>query len=74
MGCGHSKEPEEVEELEEDNEVVIAVMGMTGSGKSSFIQRVSEKSSTAVGHGLQSGKKIVLAANVSDLLLTLRAL
>jgi len=38
-------------------EVVIAVMGMTGSGKSSFIQRVSEKSSAAVGHGLASGSK-----------------
>ena len=42
----------------DDNEVdvVIAVMGMTGSGKSSFIQRVSQKQSTAVGHGLESGK------------------
>ncbi|KAK0734297.1 hypothetical protein B0T26DRAFT_632880 [Lasiosphaeria miniovina] len=50
MGCGQSTI---------QGEAVIAVMGMTGSGKSSFIQRVSKKQTAAVGHGLQSDTSAV---------------
>jgi hypothetical protein len=42
--------------------IVIAVCGMTGTGKSTFISRVTEKQ-VAVGHGLQSGGH-ALAAKV----------
>jgi len=38
------------------SEIVVAVMGVTGSGKSSFIRRVSEIDEVVVGSGLQSGK------------------
>jgi hypothetical protein len=36
-------------------EIIIAVMGETGSGKSSFIQRVTRSDSVKTGHGLESG-------------------
>jgi ABC-type uncharacterized transport system ATPase component len=39
-----------------EDPVFIAVMGMTGSGKSSFINRVSGRKSVSVGHGLDSCK------------------
>jgi ABC-type proline/glycine betaine transport system ATPase subunit len=37
------------------NEVVVAVMGVTGSGKSTFIRNVTENKAISVGHGLESG-------------------
>jgi predicted GTPase len=39
-------------------EVVVAVMGVTGAGKSSFIRRVTENEEVHVGGGLQSSKNI----------------
>jgi ABC-type hemin transport system ATPase subunit len=36
--------------------IVIAVMGMTGAGKSSFISRVTGDESVKVGNKLHSGK------------------
>jgi ABC-type sugar transport system ATPase subunit len=39
-------------------EVVIAVMGMTGAGKSSFIRRITGDQSIKVGDTLHSGKCI----------------
>jgi ABC-type hemin transport system ATPase subunit len=37
------------------SEIVIAVMGMTGAGKSSFIKRVSGREDIIIGHKLSSG-------------------
>lgn len=39
------------------NDIVIAVFGMTGSGKSSFISKLTEKD-VKIGHGLHSCKQI----------------
>jgi ABC-type transport system involved in cytochrome bd biosynthesis fused ATPase/permease subunit len=35
---------------------VIAIMGATGAGKSSFIKLVTESSNVKIGHGLTSGQ------------------
>lgn len=35
--------------------VTIAVMGPTGTGKSSFIKRLTGRNDIAIGHGLESG-------------------
>jgi ABC-type proline/glycine betaine transport system ATPase subunit len=37
-------------------DIVIAVMGMTGAGKSSFIRRITRDQSIRVGDTLHSGK------------------
>jgi GTP-binding protein EngB required for normal cell division len=37
-------------------EVVVAVMGVTGAGKSSFIRRITANDEVVVGKGLQSGR------------------
>lgn len=37
-------------------QVVIAVMGVTGSGKSTFIRNTTGRNDIFVGHGLNSGK------------------
>jgi putative ribosome biogenesis GTPase RsgA len=37
------------------SDVVIAVMGMTGVGKSSFIKAVSGRKDIVIGHKLSSG-------------------
>jgi hypothetical protein len=37
-------------------EVVVAVMGVTGAGKSSFIRKVTGNDEVRVGEGLQSGE------------------
>lgn len=36
-------------------DVVIAVMGATGAGKSSYIQRVTGRRDILIGHSLASG-------------------
>jgi GTPase SAR1 family protein len=36
-------------------EITVAVMGMTGAGKSSFIERLTLNESIVVGNGLESG-------------------
>lgn len=36
--------------------IYIALMGLTGSGKSSFIKRVTGRTDVHVGHSLASGK------------------
>ena len=41
-------------------DIVIAVMGVTGAGKSSFIRRMTGDQSIKVGETLQSGKRITL--------------
>ena len=40
----------------ENVEIVIAVMGVTGAGKSSFIETVTRQKDVQVGHDLYSGK------------------
>jgi ABC-type transport system involved in cytochrome bd biosynthesis fused ATPase/permease subunit len=45
----------ETEEATKEEEMVIAVMGMTGSGKSTFIQMMTGNQNIYVGHTLQSG-------------------
>lgn len=40
---------------EQEQDVVIAVMGATGSGKSTFIKTVSERNDVVVGNNLSSG-------------------
>jgi putative ribosome biogenesis GTPase RsgA len=37
------------------SDIAIAVMGMTGAGKSSFIKRVSGRKDINIGHKLSSG-------------------
>lgn len=44
----------------QEEEVVVAVMGVTGSGKSTFIRTMTEKDHVHVGHGLESGMLIPL--------------
>jgi ABC-type proline/glycine betaine transport system ATPase subunit len=41
--------------MEED--VVIAIMGMTGVGKSTFIRTITGCDDIVIGHGLMSGKQ-----------------
>ena len=38
------------------NDVVVGVVGVTGSGKSSFIKRVTQCADIVVGDGIESGK------------------
>ena len=54
-------------------EVVVAVMGVTGAGKSSFIRRVTENEEVLIGTGLRSSKfflvrspKIISLTSLSD--------
>jgi len=42
------------------DEVVVAVMGVTGSGKSTFIKTMTGNAGVHVGHGLESGTSIHL--------------
>jgi ribosome biogenesis GTPase A len=42
------------------NEVVIGVVGVTGSGKSSFIKRVTQRSDIRTSTDTESGKSITL--------------
>jgi len=37
------------------NEVVVAVIGVTGAGKSTFIRNMTGNKGIFVGHGLESG-------------------
>ena len=46
------------DEAADPEEVIIAVMGVTGAGKSSFISTVTGDSSVIVGDGLSSGTLI----------------
>jgi ABC-type hemin transport system ATPase subunit len=41
-------------------DIIIAVMGMTGAGKSTFIRRITGDQSIKVGHKLSSGKSNTL--------------
>jgi putative ribosome biogenesis GTPase RsgA len=38
-----------------ENDVVVAVMGLTGVGKSSFVKNVTGREDIKVGHSLDSG-------------------
>lgn len=42
-----------------EEEVVIAVMGVTGSGKSTFIRTMTGDGGVHVGHGLESGNSVL---------------
>lgn len=42
----------------QSSDVVIAVMGMTGAGKSTFIKSVTGREDIRVGHGLSSGQHL----------------
>lgn len=39
-----------------NDEIVVAVVGVTGSGKSSFIKRVTGNESIEIGHDLRSSQ------------------
>lgn len=39
-------------------DIVIAVMGVTGAGKSTFIRTVTGQNDVEVGHNLESGKVV----------------
>jgi hypothetical protein len=41
-------------------EVVVAIMGLTGAGKSSFIQTVTGNRDVGIGHGLNSGTFLLM--------------
>jgi ribosome biogenesis GTPase A len=41
-------------------EVVVAIMGLTGAGKSSFIQTVTGNRDVGIGHGLNSGMFLLM--------------
>jgi ABC-type uncharacterized transport system ATPase component len=41
------------------SDIVIAVMGMTGAGKSSFIKKVSGREDIVIGHKISSGLAVV---------------
>jgi flagellar biosynthesis GTPase FlhF len=41
---------------QDTNHIVIAVCGMTGTGKSTFISKIAQKQ-VAIGHGLQSSER-----------------
>ena len=47
-------------------EIVVAVMGATGAGKSSFIKRVTSSEAVVVGDGLQSGTQARLLPDVRE--------
>ncbi|KAG9664006.1 hypothetical protein KCU64_g969, partial [Aureobasidium melanogenum] len=47
------------------DDIIIALMGETGSGKSSFIHRITGSDSVKIGHGLESETKSVEAYTVS---------
>jgi ABC-type hemin transport system ATPase subunit len=46
---------ESVNMSQKSSNAVIAVMGMTGAGKSSFIKEVSGRKDIVIGHKLSSG-------------------
>jgi Fe-S cluster assembly ATPase SufC len=41
-----------------ENDVIIAVMGVTGAGKSSLISLITGRKDIAIGKGLRSGKML----------------
>jgi Fe-S cluster assembly ATPase SufC len=45
--------------------LMIAVMGVTGAGKSSFIKTVTGRDDVGVGHGLRSRKQSSIRGNNS---------
>jgi predicted GTPase len=47
-----------IQDIMEQSEIIIAAMGVTGSRKSSFIQRITQPADVKVGHSLTSGKSI----------------
>lgn len=44
--------------LRKRQEVVIAVMGVTGAGKSSFVKLATGDSNVKIGHGLNAGTQV----------------
>jgi len=52
--------PAHQDQITMDTDVVIAVMGLTGVGKSSFIKNVTGREDIHIGHGLTSGTHIPL--------------
>jgi ABC-type lipoprotein export system ATPase subunit len=51
-----------------ESEIIIAVMGQTGSGKSRFIKQITGSDEITVGHGLHSGQSASTDRNVCLLL------
>jgi len=49
--------PERQHSVLEPDEIFVAVMGATGAGKSTFIQKLAKDPRIKVGHGLESGMK-----------------
>ena len=50
------KEVSSHEEVVIDEDIVIAVVGVTGSGKSTFIKQLTQDESTQIGDGMGSGE------------------
>lgn len=48
------------------DDIVMALMGVTGAGKSTFIKRVTDRADIQIGHDLTSGKAIQAEAQVKE--------
>jgi predicted GTPase len=55
------------EKRSDKDDIIIALMGETGSGKSSFIKRITGSDTVKIGHGLNSGPLVLSERrNVTD--------
>jgi predicted GTPase len=45
-------------------DVIVAIMGATGTGKSSFVRLVTGDETIIVGHGLHSCKQLLIVPNI----------
>jgi predicted GTPase len=60
--------PNARQKVSQNADIVIAVMGVTGAGKSSFIATVTGQKGIQVGHDLYSGKSFYESMNVRELI------
>jgi hypothetical protein len=52
--------------MSSSNDVIVAVMGVTGTGKSSFIRLVTGDDSIKIGEGLQSGRLLGICCDLGN--------
>lgn len=64
---GSFQEDDSDTEGEQEDSIVIAVMGVTGAGKSTFIKTVSGRNDVVVGDSLCSGKSTTHHLNLSKI-------
>jgi ABC-type branched-subunit amino acid transport system ATPase component len=60
--------PNARQKVSQNADIVIAVMGVTGAGKSSFVATVTGQKDIRVGHDLYSGKSFHESMNVRELI------